>query len=244
MSSTTSPLLMHSTYFKLLPDSSEDIRNEFMKDCQDYLSTSPGMISFWVGERATDMERPQNDLNFDLAMHQVFQNKAAFDHYNGKDPKHEKFVEEVNKLAPATTRRVMDTYLSHFNIGGNPMAMQQVGNDGNWPQGLFHSIYFSLTDKSQAAIDKFTQVCLNDLSHHEGICIFAIGGLSDIVRDVSFRDFDVAFDIQYQSKAAYDNYLKSEGHDAFFPATAGMIKDTFIFDSYLKFQTKVYSLTR
>jgi hypothetical protein len=58
------------------------------------------------------------------------------------------------------------------------------------------------------------------------------------------RNFDVGVDIIYESKKAYDDYLVSPEHEEFFPATKGMIANTYIFDSYLKYQSKIYSLTR
>lgn len=242
--SNPEPMLMHSTYFNLGPNNTKDIAEAYMTDALQYLSGATGMISFWIGERALDMVRPENDQAFNLAMHQLFINEAAFNLYNGSDPRHEQFVIDVNRWTPSTTRRVMDTYLTNFIVGGNASATQHVGADGNMPQSLFHSIYFSLKDTSAANIKRFTEICLKYLSPHPGIQEFTIGGLTDIKRDVSVRNFDVGVDIVYESKKAYDDYLNSQGHKDFFPATEGMITNTYIFDSYLKYQTKAFSLKR
>jgi hypothetical protein len=241
---TTAPMLMHSTYFNLGPNNTPDIASAYMAEALQYLSTSPGLISFWIGERATDMVRPENDLKYDLAMHQVFKDEASFNTYNANDTSHNQFVADVDRWTPSTTRRVMDTYLTNLIFGGNPSTAQTIGADGNIPQSLFHSIYFSLVDKSAENIEKFTAICVKYLSAHPGIQQFSTGGLTDIKRDVSVRNFDVGVDIIYESKQAYDNYLASPEHAAFFPATNGMINGTYIFDSYLKYQSKVYSLTR
>lgn len=241
---TTAPMLMHSTYFSLGPNNTADIASAYMAEALEYLSTSQGMISFWIGERATDMNRPENDLKYDLAMHQIFKDEASFNLYNGSDPRHEQFVADVNRWAPSTTRRVMDTNLTNLVVGGNSSTAQTIGKGGNLPQSLFHSLYFSLVDKSAGNIDKFTDICKKYLSKHPGIQQFTTGGLTDIKRDVSVRNFDVGVNIIYESKKAYDDYLHSPGHDAFFPATKGMIDHTYIFDSNLKYQSKVYSLTR
>ncbi len=240
----TVPMLMHSTYFNLGPNNTPDIASAYMAEALEYLSTSQGMISFWIGERATEMTRPENDLKYDLAMHQLFKDEASFNLYNGSDPRHNQFVADVNRWAPSTTRRVMDTNLTHLIVGGNASTAQTIGADGNLPQSLFHSLYFSLVDKSQGNIDKFTEICVKYLSAHPGIQQFSTGGLTDIKRDVSVRNFDVGVDIVYESKKAYDDYLVSKEHEAFFPATQGMIDHTYIFDSILKYQSKVYSLTR
>lgn len=240
--SSANPAIMHSTYFKLGVNNTPDVSEAFMAEAAEYLSSSKGMVAFWICARATEMNRPQNDQAFDLGMHQIFQNEEAFNTYNGNDPRHEQFVADVNRWTPSTTRRVMDTYLSNFIIGGNPTNLQSFGDDGNFPQNMFHSLYFSLVDKSPNSISNFTEICVRYLSSHPGILQFTTGGLTDIKRDVSVRNFDVSVDIIYDSKLAYENYLKSEDHDAFFPATEGMIADTYIFDSYIRYEKSVFSL--
>lgn len=234
---------MHSTYFNLGVNNTPDIASAYMAEALEYLSISPGLVSFWIGVRATDMNRPENDLAFDIAMHQIFRDEASFNLYNSNDTSHQQFVTDVDRWVPSTTRRVMDTYLTHIIAGGNPSTAQSMAADGNFPQSLFHSIYFSLTDKSAKNIKKFTAICKEYLSAHPGIQLFTTGGLTDIKRDVSVRNFDVGVDIIFESREAYDAYLQSPGHAAFFPATKGMIKQTYIFDSYLKYQSKTYSIT-
>jgi hypothetical protein len=240
--STSSPAFMHSTYFNLGANNTPDVSAAYMAEAAEYLSSSQGMVAFWICARATEMNRTQNDQTFDLGMHQIFQNEEAFNTYNGNDPRHEQFVADVNRWAPSTTRRVMDTYLSNFIIGGNPTNLQSFGSDGNFPQHMFHSLYFSLVDKSPQSISNFTEICIRYLSNHPGILQFTTGGLTDIKRDVSVRNFDVGVDIIYDSKLAYENYLKSDEHEAFFPATEGMIADTYIFDSYIRYEKSVFSL--
>lgn len=239
---STPPMLLHSTYFNLGPNNTPDVRQAYMATALENLSTAKGLASFWIGERAKEMTRAVNDTGFDIAMHQLFKDKASFDIYNGSDPKHERFVQEVNKWAPATTRRVLDTYLSRLILGGNASAAQQAGADGNTPPGLFHNLYFDLVDKSPDNIKKFTDICVRFLSPHPGITQFATGGLTDIVRDVSVRNFDVCVSIIYESKQAHEEYSHSELHDAFFPATTGMIANTYVFDAYIKYESKVYTL--
>lgn len=237
-------LLMHSTYFSLGANNTPDVLNAYMAEALQYLSTAQGLLCFWIGRRAQDMTRPQNDLAYDLAMHQLFQNESYFDKYNDGTPAHEQFVTDVNRWVPSTSRRVMDTYLTTCIIGGNASTQQAPGADGNWPQSLFHSIYFSLNDKSAESIAKFTDICRQYLAPHPGIQLFTTGSLTDINRDVSVRNFDVGVDIVYESQEAYDAYLGSKLHDEFFPATAGLIANTYIFDAYLKYQSTVFSLSR
>ncbi|MGO4290267.1 hypothetical protein [Chitinophaga sp. RAB17] len=228
MSKSTSPKMMHSTYFSLSMGSTPALRDSYMEACSAYLSKSEGMLSFWVCKLAEDMFRLENDRNFNVAMNQVFENKEMFDKYNANDKEHSQFVIEVNRWAPGTGRRVYDSYLSHLIYGkdNKPAAPEQ-------PPRLMHSIYFSLTDKSAASIKKFTDICVKYLSEHPGTCVFAIGELANLKRDVSIANYDVAMNILWKSKNDYSNYLKSKDHDAFFPATKGMVSDTYIFDSYV-----------
>lgn len=238
------PMLLHSTYFNLGTSNTPGIVEAYMAEAREYLSTSDGMISFWIGTRATDMIRPENDLNYDIAMHQLFKDEASFNLYNSNDTSHSQFVTDVNRWVPGTTRRVMDAYITNLIIGGNSSEPQYIGADGNFPQSLMHNLYFSLKDKSADNIAKFTDICVKYLSQHPGIQQFTTGGLTDIKRDVSVRNFEVAVSIIYESRSAYEEYLKSKLHLEFFTASAGMIDNTYIFDSYLKYQSKVYSLTR
>lgn len=235
--------MMHSTYFKLNEGSASNTRANYMNACHEYLSASKGMMSFWVGELAADMARSVNDRDFDVAMHQVFQNRQMFDLYNGQDPRHDQFVSEVNRWAPGTTRRVLDSYLNRLYIGeGNSSSLQPVAADGSLPPRLMHSIYFSLNNIARKA--KFTDICVELLSDHPGVCVFAIGELSDIDRPgVSVRNFDVAIDIEWVSRKFYLSYLSSQSHKDFFPATEGMIANTYVFDAYLRYERndRVYS---
>src|SRR6186713_957745 len=124
-----SPMLMHSTYFNLGPNNTVDVAGAYMAEALQYLSTSPGLIAFFIGKRAGDMKRPENDLNFDISMHQIFRDEAAFNLYNANDTSHNQFVADVNRWTPSTTRRVMDTYLTNLVFGGNPLMGQGIGKD-------------------------------------------------------------------------------------------------------------------
>lgn len=238
MESNSSPMIMHSTYFKLQQGSSPDTRESYMAACREYLSTAQGMMSFWVGELAEDMQRSVNDRDFNVAMHQVFQNKDMFEQYNGHDPRHDQFVAEVNRWAPNTTRRVLDSYLNHLFVGEvSSSGLQEVATDGNLPICLMHGVYFALTDKSEESRKKFADICLKLLSGHDGECVFMIGECANpLGRAVNVENYDVAVNIKWASKAFYDRYLSSQSHEEFFPTTEGMIKNTYVFDSYLRYE--------
>jgi len=231
-------MIMHSTYFKLKNGSSQDTRESYMGACREYLSASKGMMSFWVGERAVGAERPVNDRNFDIAMHQVFLNKDAFERYNGQDPRHDQFVAEVDRWAAGTTRRVLDSYLNHLFIGGpNSSGPQEVAADGSLPVRVMHSVYFALTDKSDKSRAGFKDICLKLLSNHDGQCVFAIGDCANpLNRPVNVENFDVAVDTEWASPEALQRYSNSARHQDFFPATKGMLANTYVFDSVLRYE--------
>lgn len=238
MATNPTPAIMHSTYFKLKDGSSQDTRESYMGACREYLSASKGMMSFWVGQRAAGAERPVNDRAFDVAMHQVFLNKDAFEHYNGQDPKHDQFVAEVDRWAVGTTRRVLDSYLNQLSIGGtNSSGLEEVAADGSLPVRVMHSVYFALTDKSEKSRAAFKGICLKYLTGHDGECVFAIGDCANpLKRPVNVENFDVAVDIEWASQKAYQGYLNSAGHKDFFPASQGMLANTYVFDSDLRYE--------
>lgn len=235
MNTNPPPAIFHSTYFKLKDGSS---RESYMGACQEYLSTSKGMLSFWVGQRDAGAQRPVNDQAFDVAMHQVFLNKDAFDHYNGQDPKHEQFVAEVDRWAVGTTRRVLDSYLDQLAIGGtNSAGPQEVRADGSLPVRMMHSVYLALTDKSEKSRAGFKDICLKFLSNHDGQCVFAIGDCANpLNRPVNVENFDVVINTEWASKEALANYSNSARHKAFFPATEGMLANTYVFDAELRYE--------
>lgn len=220
--------MMHSTYFSLGMGSTPALRDSYMAACKAYLSESEGMLSFWIASLAEDIFRTENDRSFNVAMNQIFENKEMFDKYNANDTSHSQFVVEVNRWAPTTGRRVYDSFLSHL-IHGKDNAPPAAGQ----PPRLMHSVYFSLTDQSEGSVKKFTEICVKHLSDHAGICVFAIGGLANMKRDVSITNYDVAMNILWKNKKSYSAYLASKEHNDFFPATKGMISDTYVFDSYL-----------
>ncbi|BAV05881.1 Stress responsive A/B Barrel Domain [Filimonas lacunae] len=228
MNKSSLPKMMHSTYFTLPMGSTPGMRTSYMQACQAYLSKSDGMLQFWIANLAEDMFRLENDRNFHIAMNQIFEDENAFKKYNANDTDHSQFVTEIDRWTPGTGRRVYDSFLKEL-IYGKENTPPAPGA----PPRLMHSIYFSLTDKSDEAVTKFINICIQYLSNHPGLCVFAIGVLANMKRDVSIANYDVAMNILWKSKNDYSNYLASEQHNQFFPATKGMIADTYVFDSYV-----------
>lgn len=226
MADSASLPIRHSTYFKLARDMGSTARAAYASACRAYLSSSPGMLSFSVGLRVEDIRREVSDLDFDVAMHQVFRDKAAFEAYNGADPRHEQFVEEVDRWAPGTTRRVLDSYVSDLRFVG------QVGSSASAAGALQHSLYFKLVDGSGPSIRKLEDVCRELLSGHEGEALFALGVCANpLGRPVNVENFDVALDMEWVDRDAYERYEASERHKRFGPMTQGTIQALHVFDS-------------
>ena len=101
-------MLAHSVYFTL-KDRTERARRELLAGFRKYLSDHPGTVWFAAGPLAGELNREVNDLDFDVALHVVFKNKAAHDQYQTAE-RHLKFIEE-NKSAWKKVR-VFDSYVA------------------------------------------------------------------------------------------------------------------------------------
>src|SRR5215468_9879806 len=70
------PQLAHMVFFTL-KDHSKEAREKFVAVCEKYLSQHEGTVYFSVGTIAEDVVEPVSDRDFDVALHLVFENKAA-----------------------------------------------------------------------------------------------------------------------------------------------------------------------
>jgi len=86
------PLLAHMVYFSL-KDNSPAARARLVAACKKYLSRHPGTVFFACGTLAEDLRREVNDLDFDVALHLVFQTKKDHDAYQ-EAPLHNQFIAE------------------------------------------------------------------------------------------------------------------------------------------------------
>lgn len=86
------PLLAHMVYFTLKNRSQEAIER-LVASCKEHLTEHPGTVFFAAGGLEPELARPVNDRDFDVALHVVFENRAAHDQYQ-EAPRHQKFVAE------------------------------------------------------------------------------------------------------------------------------------------------------
>jgi len=80
---------------------------------------------------------------------------------------------------------------------------------------LSHAVYFSLKDKSPAAVATLIEGCQTLLTNHAGAVSFAVGTCSPYDRQVNDRDFEVALEIVFDSHAAHDAYQTADRHNTF-----------------------------
>ena len=85
-------MLTHSVFFKL-KDGSAEARQRLLDACNSYLRPIEGIEFFAAGELVADLARPVNDLEFDVALHVMFTDRAAHDVYQTADA-HNQFIAE------------------------------------------------------------------------------------------------------------------------------------------------------
>lgn len=101
-------MIAHNVFFTLEDSSSEAVA-ELVADCKTYLADHDGTVFFAVGALAAGYERPVNDLEFDVALHSVFESRAAHDAYQVA-PRHLEFIER--RKANWKSVRVFDSEVS------------------------------------------------------------------------------------------------------------------------------------
>jgi hypothetical protein len=111
------PRLAHMVFFAL-KDHSKESRERFLASCEKYLSGHEGTVYFSVGTIAEDkdVEEPVSVKDFDVALHVVFEDKAAKAKYLASE-RHKRFVDE-NRGSFAGVR-VFDSFLEPSKTAGN-----------------------------------------------------------------------------------------------------------------------------
>jgi hypothetical protein len=107
------PLIGHMVYFAL-KDRTPANREKLVEACQKYLSDHDGVVFFSAGVIGDDFKRDVNDRDWDVALHLVFESKAAHDKYQDH-PRHLKFIEENKELWAKV--RVFDSEFADYKAG-------------------------------------------------------------------------------------------------------------------------------
>ena len=93
--------LAHMVFFTLKERTPENT-DALVAACRKYLNVQPGIVFFAAGPLCKELDREVNDHDFDVALHLVFEDKAAHDAYQD-DPTHQQFINE-NKATWAKVR--------------------------------------------------------------------------------------------------------------------------------------------
>jgi len=88
--SDTPAAMTHCVFFSLKDNSAENCQ-ALVDDCYRLLTRPEGLICLHAGVRDSEMQRPVNDQEFDVALITVFESRAAHDAYQ-THPDHLEFL--------------------------------------------------------------------------------------------------------------------------------------------------------
>jgi hypothetical protein len=99
---------------------------------------------------------------------------------------------------------------------------------------LGHMVYFTLKDRSPAAVEKVVEACRKHLTGHPGTLFFAAGTVvPDLKRPVNQLDFDVALQLIFESREAHDAYQQHPRHIQFITENKENWERVRVFDAYV-----------
>lgn len=83
-------------------------------------------------------------------------------------------------------------------------------------QLLGHMVYFTLKERTPQNVQSLIASCKKHLTGHPGTIFFGVGTLvPDLTRPVNDRDFDVALQVVFDSRASHDEYQQAPRHVQF-----------------------------
>ena len=99
-------MLVHNVFFTL-KERTPEARQKLVEACKKYLSKHDGEVFFSAGPLCEDLKRDVNDVEFDVALTIVFENKAAHDKYQD----HKRHLEFFAECKPMFKKvRVFDSW--------------------------------------------------------------------------------------------------------------------------------------
>jgi hypothetical protein len=100
---------------------------------------------------------------------------------------------------------------------------------------LAHNVFFTLIDRSPAAVQRLVDACRKYLTVQPGIVYFACGTLEpDLARPVNDLGFDVALHIVFRNRADHDAYQNDDTHNRFIEENKANWKQVRVFDSLVQ----------
>ena len=100
-------MVAHNVYF-ILKDASAGEKEKLREACYHYLKGHEGVVYFFAGTLAVELNRSVNDRDFDVSLHVYFASRAHHDDYQ-EAPRHLEFI-ELHKDNWKTVR-VFDTQI-------------------------------------------------------------------------------------------------------------------------------------
>jgi hypothetical protein len=100
---------------------------------------------------------------------------------------------------------------------------------------LAHMVYFTLKERTPANTEALVAACRKYLSGHPGTVYFGAGTVvPDLDRPVNVRDFDVALQVIFDSRAAHDAYQTAPRHLQFIEENKPNWAQVRVFDAYVE----------
>lgn len=96
---------------------------------------------------------------------------------------------------------------------------------------LTHSVFFSLIEKDNSAVEALVSACHKYLAPHDGIVFFAACPReTSHDRDVVDQEFDVALTVVFENKEAHDYYQTTPSHMKFIDEQKNNWSNVRVFD--------------
>ncbi len=100
---------------------------------------------------------------------------------------------------------------------------------------LAHMVFFTLKDKSAAAVEKLLASGREFLTGHPGTRYFSMGTrVEDLTRPVNDQDYDVALHVVFDNRESHDLYQTAPRHLQFIEENKDNWQQVRVFDSYVR----------
>jgi len=97
---------------------------------------------------------------------------------------------------------------------------------------LGHMVYFTLKERTQQNTQALIDACRKYLTGHPGTIFLGVGTLvPDLARPVNDRDFDVALQVVFDSRASHDAYQQAPRHLQFIDENKATWAKVRVFDA-------------
>ena len=100
---------------------------------------------------------------------------------------------------------------------------------------MVHNVYFTLHDRSDAAVANLIAACNKYLTRQPGIVFFAAGSLAkDLTRPVNDRDWDVSLHLVFATPEHQAAYQDDPAHHQFIDENKANWAKVRVFDSLVE----------